>query len=44
MNKKKEKSVYANISFKKVNAPNKPKNDPKATKIVGGDLRTRGGK
>lgn len=42
--KKKEKSVYANLSTKKIVAPNKPQNQPKVRKIVGEDLRTRGGK
>ena len=41
---KKEKSVYADISNKKIVAPNKRANEPKGKKIVGGDLRTKGGK
>ena len=44
MNNKKEKSPYATNSIKKISAPNKPKNQPRATKIVGGDLRVKGGK
>ena len=41
---KKEKSVYADLSTKKITAPNKRTNEPKSKKIVGGDLRTKGGK
>lgn len=44
MNKKKEKSVYADLSFKKITAPNKPKNEPKVTRTEGGDLRVKKGK
>ena len=42
--KKKEKSVYADLSIKKITAPNKKTDEPKSTKIVGGDLRIKGGK
>ncbi len=42
--KKKEKSVYADISNKKITAPNKSTPQPRSKKIVGGDLRVRGGK
>ena len=41
---KKEKSVYADISNKKIVAPNKRTNEPKGKRIVGGDLRVKGGK
>ena len=41
---KKEKSVYADLSTKKITAPNKRTNEPKGKKIVGGDLRVKGGK
>jgi hypothetical protein len=44
MNNKKEKNAYATLSVKKIAAPNKAKNQPKANKTVGGDLRTRQGK
>ena len=44
MNNKKEKSVYADLSVKKITAPNKKTNEPKGRKTVGGDLRTKGGK
>ena len=42
--KKKEKGVYADLSTKKITAPNKQNNEPKGRKIVGGDLRSKGGK
>lgn len=42
--KKKEKSVYADLSTKKITAPNKKANQPGASKIIGGDLRVKGGK
>ena len=42
--KKKEKSLYADISTKKIVAPNKQTATPKGKKTVGGDLRTKGGK
>ena len=41
---KKEKNLYADLSTKKITAQNKPKNEPKGQKKVGGDLRTKGGK
>ena len=41
---KKEKSVYADLSTKKITAPNKAENQPKSCKTVGGDLRSKGGK
>ena len=41
---KKEKSVYADLSIKKIIAPNKRTNQPKGKKTVGGDLRVKGGK
>ena len=44
MNKKKEKSPYADLSFKKITAVNKEQRKPRGSKIVGGDLRTRNGK
>lgn len=37
--KKKEKSVYADLSTKKIAAPNKIAEQPKGKKTVGGDLR-----
>ena len=40
---KKEKSVYADLSTKKITAPNKPKNQPKGQKKIGGDLRIKNG-
>lgn len=42
--KKKEKSVYADLSTKKITATNKIPDHPKGKRIVGGDLRTKGGK
>lgn len=42
--KKKEKSVYADLSTKKITATNKIAEQPKGKKIVGGDLRCKGGK
>ena len=42
--KKKEKSVYADLSNKSIAAPNKKADQPKAAKTVGGDLRVKGGK
>ena len=42
--KKKEKSVYADISTKKITAPNKKEGQPRSTRIVGGDLRVKGDK
>ena len=42
--KKKEKSPYADLSTNKINAPNKAPSEPKGKKLVGGDLRTKGGK
>lgn len=42
--KKKEKSVYADISNKKITAPSKKNNEPNGKKLVGGDLRVREGK
>ena len=42
--KKKEKNVYADLSNKKIIAPNKRADQPKGKKIVGGDLRVREGK
>lgn len=41
---KKEKSVYADLSLKKITAQNKNPNEPKGKKTVGGDLRVKGGK
>ena len=41
---KKEKSPYADLSNKKIDAPNKKPSEPKGKKIVGGDLRVKGGK
>ena len=42
MNKKKEKNPYADLSIKKITAVNKERGRaPRATKIVGGDLRVR---
>jgi hypothetical protein len=41
MNKKKEKSPYATLKIDKISAPKKPKNEPKARKTVGGDLRAK---
>ena len=41
--KKKEKSVYANLSNKKISAPLKPTNQVKGKKLVGGDLRSKNG-
>lgn len=42
MNKKKEKSPYATLKIDKVVAPNKPKNEPRATrKNTGGDMRVK---
>ena len=38
--KKKEKSVYADLSNKKITAPNKSSDEPKCKKTVGGDLRS----
>ena len=42
--KKKEKSVYADLSTKKITAPNKRTEEPKGKKTVGGDLRVKGGR
>ena len=42
--KKKEKSVYADLSNKKITAPNNLPPQPKGKKTVGGDLRAPGGK
>ena len=42
--KKKEKSVYADLSNKKITAPNKRTEEPKGKKTVGGDLRVKGGR
>ena len=42
--KKKENSVYADLSNKKIVAPNKRIDQPKGRKTVGGDLRVKGGK
>ena len=42
--KKKEKSLYADLSTKKITAPNKKSDEPKGRKIVGGDLRAKGGR
>ena len=39
--KKKDKNPYATLKIDKVSAKNKPKNEPKARKIVGGDLRVK---
>ena len=44
MKQNKEKNAYATLSIKPINAKNKPKESPKGNKIVGGDLRTKGGK
>ena len=44
MNKKKEKTPYADLSVRKITATNKPKEQPKGRKILGGDLRARNGK
>ena len=42
---KKEKSVYADLSLKKIAKTNQPKKEPKGKKLVGaGDLRCKGGK
>ena len=41
--KKKEKSVYADLSNKKITATNKIPNQPKGKKTVGGDLRVKRG-
>lgn len=41
MNKKKEKTPYANLSIKKVTAPNKIQRQPRVNKLVGGDLRAK---
>ena len=41
---KKEKNPYANNSIKKITAPNKAKDQPRATRTEGGDLRVKGGK
>lgn len=43
MSKKKETSPYAIISYEKITAPNKVKNQPKVDKISDGglDLRAR---
>ena len=41
---KKEKSVYADLSTKKITAQNKPQKEPKVSRIVGGDLRCKNGK
>ena len=42
--KKNEKSVYQNLSIKKIDAPNKKTSEPKGKRTVGGDLRAKGGK
>ena len=42
--KKKEKSVYADLSINKITAPNKSTKNPAGKKSVGGDFRTKGGK
>ena len=42
--KKKKKSVYADLSTKKITAPNKSTKEPCGKKTVGGDLRAKGGK
>ena len=42
--KKKEKSVYADLSTKKITAPNKKTCEPVGKKQVGGDFRSKGGK
>ena len=39
--KKKVKNPYATLKIDKTIAPNKPKNEPKAKRIVGGDLRAK---
>ena len=39
--KKKDKNPYATLKIQKISAPNKPKGEPKARKIVGGDLRAK---
>ena len=42
--KKKEKSVYADLSTKRVIAPNKKTNEPKSKKITStSDLRAKAG-
>lgn len=41
MNKKKEKNPYATLKIDKITAKNKPKDEPKARKTVGGDLRVK---
>ena len=38
--KKKEKNVYADLSNKKIIAPNKRADQPKGKKIVGGDVQS----
>ena len=44
MNKKKEKSRYADLSVNPITKINKQNKEPSAAKIVGGDLRTKDGK
>ena len=41
--KKKEKSVYADLSTKKITAQNKPTSQPKGKKLTGDDLRIKRG-
>ena len=42
--KNKENNPYATISIKKISAPKKTNDGVTCTKIVGGDLRVKGGK
>ena len=41
MKETKVKSPYADLSTKKITAPNKRKNEPKGKKTTGGDLRVK---